>query len=336
MFSFNLRGKNHRIGNLELPKDRYAGLKEKLVSEMREKLSKNKKLPHVMGLFNTCEPDYDLMKAAYAQMPAPCAQKADSSVVEEAFTKTSQLIFGVPYHDLQTYAPWLMRNTRGFENGKSCASGNKVMIPVWGDFICLPHERLLNLGEAEFIGERLAVSEEEVGALSLANAPQTLSKIAYFSPEVKTGNNANNIDCPIQLDCTDCYQSAVNIGSKRCAMGWWPRNSEHLFGFNRVRQSAFCINTFDSEKIQRCFEVSEARSSTDCYYCHNVENCHDSMFCFNAKNLKYAVGNVELPREEYLEAKRKVLAQLNEELAKTASISLSIFNLPDRLKTKGK
>lgn len=84
-----------------------------------------------------------------------------------------------------------------------------------------------------------------------------------------------------------------------------------------------------SEKIQRCFEVSETRSSADCYYCHNVENCHDCMFCFNAKNLKYAVGNVEIPKEKYLEIKKKILAQLNDELSRTNSISLSIFNLPD-------
>jgi len=336
MFSFNLRGKSRRIGNLELSRDRYVALKEKLVGEMREKLSKDKRLPHISSLFNAEKTVYGPMEAAYAKMPAAPAQKADPSVVENAFTQACQLIFGAPYKGLQKHAPWLMRNTRGFEHGKSCASGKEVMIPVWGDFACLSRDRLLCLDEAEFIGEQLALSDREAGALSLANAPQALSKIAYFSPEVKTGNNANNIGCPIQLDCTDCYQSAVNIGSKRCAMGWWPRNSEHLFGFNRVRQSAFCINTFDSEKIQRCFEVSEARSPTGFSSCHNIENCHDCMFCFNAKNLKYAVGNVELPREEYLAAKKKVLAELNAELSKTASISLSIFSLPDRLKAKCK
>lgn len=334
MFSFNLKGKTRRIGNVELSRERYAALKQKLVAEMREKLAKDKRLPHIASLFSAQKPDYAPMKAAFSTMPAFQEQKADQSVVENAFTETCKLIFGVPYKGLQNYSQWLMKNTRKFDYGKSCASGRKVVIPVWGDFACLPRERLLGLDEAEFMGEHLALSEGEVGALSLAGAPKALSKIAYFSTEVKTGNSANNIGCPIVLDCTDCFQSAVNIGSKRCAMGWWPRNSEHLFGFNRTRYSAFCINTFDSEKIQRCFEVSEARGSSGCYYCHNIENCHDCMFCFNAKNLKYAIANVEVGREKYAVIKAKVLAQLNTELSKTNAISMSIFNLPEYIQNK--
>ncbi|MFA4983571.1 MAG: hypothetical protein WC588_05150 [Candidatus Micrarchaeia archaeon] len=50
------------------------------------------------------------------------------------------------------------------------------------------------------------------------------------------------------------------------------------------------------------------------------------------KNLKYAIGNTELPREKYLEIKARVLSQLNAELSKTDSIALSIFNLPDKIK----
>ena len=107
-----------------------------------------------------------------------------------------------------------------------------------------------------------------------------------------------------------------------------------MFGFNRARFSAFCINCFDSERLQRCFEVSEGRNCSGCYYCHNVENVQDSMFCFNVKNKRYAIANVELPKEQYLEIKKKVLAQLNGELSKTNSIALSIFNLPDAVKKK--
>jgi hypothetical protein len=334
MFSFNLRGKRYRIGNLELPKDKYASLKAKIVGEMREKLKKDKRLPHLADLFSSQKPDYAPMKAAYSKMPAPPAEKQDKSVIENAFTETCKLMFGVPYSGLSKYENWLMRNTRKFEESKSCASAKKILIPIWGDFLYLPRDRMLSLDEAEFIGGRVALPEEEIGVLSLSNAPKLLSKIAYFSPELKSGNNANNTDCPIELDCTDCLHSAINIGSKRCAFGWWPRNSAHLFGFNRTRLSAFCINCFDSEKLQRCFEVSEGRGSSDCYYCHNIENCHDCMFCFNSKNLRYAVGNVELPKEKYLEIKKKILAQLNEELQRTNSISLSIFNLPDAAKTK--
>ncbi|MEM2137753.1 MAG: hypothetical protein QW568_01575 [Candidatus Anstonellaceae archaeon] len=332
MFSFNLRGKRNCIGNLALPKDKYNALKQKLVLEMREKLAKDKRLPHVFEMFNGQTPDFAPLRAVYSKMPPAEQPKADKSVIENAFTQTCKLIFGVPYRGIDKYKSWLTRNTHGFEEGKSCASGKAMLIPAYADFLRFPRNRLLPFEEAEFIGERLTLTAQEAESLSLSNAPKLLSKIAYFSPDWKSGNNSNNIGCPIEFNCTDCYYSIINLFSKRCAFGWWPRNSEHCFGYNRTRFSAFCINTFDSERIQRCFEVSEARSSTDCLFCHNIENCHDCMFCFNTKNLRYAVGNIELPREKYMEVKKKVLQQLNEELSRTNSISLSIFNLPDRLK----
>jgi hypothetical protein len=51
------------------------------------------------------------------------------------------------------------------------------------------------------------------------------------------------------------------------------------------------------------------------------------MFCFNVKNKRYAIGNVELPKEKYLEIKKKFLSWLNEELSNTGQIGLSIFRL---------
>ena len=334
MFSFNLRGKRNCIGNLQLPKEKYLLLRQKLVGEIREKLRKDKRLPRHIDLFGPQQPDHSAMKKVYAAMPKKPPAKKDRTVVENAFTETASLVFGVPYKGLDKYAAWLRRNTRGFEEGKSCASGNALLVPDYADFQRFPRNRLLSVEEADFIGERLALGEKEAESLTFASAGKALSRIAYFSPEWKSGNNANNIDCPIEFNCSDCYRSIINLFSKRCAFGWWPRESEHMFGFNRARFSAFCINCFDSERLQRCFEVSEGRNCSGCYYCHNVENVQDSMFCFNVKNKRYAIANVELPKEQYLEIKKKVLAQLNGELSKTNSIALSIFNLPDAVKKK--
>ncbi len=334
MFCFNLRSKRCRIGNLQLTKEKYAPLRQKLVAEMREKLKHDKRLPHHIDLFNQQQPDHSAMKKIYSAMPRQPAAKKDPTIIENAFTETASLIFGVPYKWVDKYAAWLRRNTRGFEEGKSCASGAALLVPDYADFLRFPRNRLLGVEEADFIGERLALGEKEAESLTLAAAGMALFRIAYFSPEWKSGHNSNNIDCPIEFNCSDCYRSIINLFCKRCAYGWWPRESEHIFGFNRTRLSSFCINCFDSERLQRCFEVSEGRSCSGCYYCHNVENVHDSMFCFNVKNKRNAIANVELPKGQYLEIKKRVLAQLNEELSKTNSIALSIFNLPDAVKKK--
>ena len=50
MFSFNQRSKSHRIGNVQLERGKYAGLKAKLLEELRGELKANKTAPSVMEI----------------------------------------------------------------------------------------------------------------------------------------------------------------------------------------------------------------------------------------------------------------------------------------------
>ncbi|MFA5077772.1 MAG: hypothetical protein WC488_05095, partial [Candidatus Micrarchaeia archaeon] len=52
MFSFNLRNKSYMVGNVQLQKDEYAKLKDKLVGEMRETLRAKKALPSIIDIIN--------------------------------------------------------------------------------------------------------------------------------------------------------------------------------------------------------------------------------------------------------------------------------------------
>jgi len=97
---------------------------------------------------------------------------------------------------------------------------------------------------------------------------------------------------------------------KKSAYSTFPRDSDHVFGCAYVFGSSFNIKCYNSFAIQRCFEVDSARSSTGCLYCHNIENVHDSIFCSNAKNLRYAVGNVEVGKEEFQRIKSLVLSRV--------------------------
>jgi hypothetical protein len=54
------------------------------------------------------------------------------------------------------------------------------------------------------------------------------------------------------------------------------------------------------------------------------------MFCFNAKNLKYAVGNVEYPREEYLRIKAQLLNEISSKIEKGKMLDWSIYNIGAR------
>lgn len=52
MFSFNQRSKNYLIGNVPLPKDRYAVLKKKLAGEIAEYMKKNKSAPSIIDIIS--------------------------------------------------------------------------------------------------------------------------------------------------------------------------------------------------------------------------------------------------------------------------------------------
>jgi len=51
------------------------------------------------------------------------------------------------------------------------------------------------------------------------------------------------------------------------------------------------------------------------------------MFCFNAKNLRYAVGNVEVGRERFMEMKKKLLGEIARELEGKKGLRWGIYNI---------
>ena len=332
MFSFSLRSKRFAIGNLVLPKEKYLGIKASLISELGEMLVRDKCLPTIISLVSSSEPDYAPLKKAMAAMPEQPSPKKDMRPLENSFSNTCKVVLGKPRTPIAKHEKWLLKNINKVEQCVSCASGAPVLLPEHTRFLSFPRGRLVTLREAFYLGEVLRISAGEAGGISMKNAAETVSKAAYFSPDWEMGNSSNLIDCAVGINSNSCYKCTLPINSKLCSSYYWPRDSEHLHGGNEVRSSSFCVSCFHSEKLTRCFEVDSSNNCSDCYFCHNCENVHDSMFCFNAKNLKNAVGNVQLPREKYLEVKARVLAEINSQLDKSCGVKQSIFSLAARKK----
>jgi len=336
MFSFNLRAKRHCIGNLQLSPEKYAQIRAKLVSEMHAKLVAEKKLPTIFEITSASKPDYSVLRKAMQSFSKKEQPKTDKAVIERAFSDVSKVILGKSLGSIDKYAEWLVKYNYGRESCKSCASGKSLTLYEHADFFWIPRDRMMNREEADFAAERVHLQPQDAESLSMQNISQKLASVAFFCPELQVGNLKNNIDCPVNFTAANCYKCVLAIEAKQCACSYWPRDSEYLFGANEVRSSSFCMNCYHSETLKRCFEMDSCTACSDCYFCHNIENCHDCMFCFNVKNLKNAVGNVELPREQYLAVKKKVLEQINAEIAKTNGVSLSIYNLPDRIKSSSR
>jgi hypothetical protein len=79
--------------------------------------------------------------------------------------------------------------------------------------------------------------------------------------------------------------------------------------------------------VVRCFEVEGCNSCADAYFCHNCEGLSECMFCFNVKSKRYAIGNVEVGKEKYVQIKKTLLEQISGRLQKDKKLEWSIFNV---------
>ncbi|MEM4348336.1 MAG: hypothetical protein QXN37_02080 [Candidatus Anstonellaceae archaeon] len=324
IFSFNLKNKHFAIGNCTLPKDKYLSIKNSLLEQLRDWLIRKKRAPSLLDLIPLSIPP---------KLPRLAAESKNSKVsdlgpIEEGFAKTCQIIFGKRLSGkLDDYADWLSKHVRKHQKLHSAISGEQVCRWDYSNYFMLPQERIVSQGEALALGEILALSKDEIDTISLNNVGGVLGKIAFFSTEYAEGTNINVIDCPTPTQSSNCYRTSPVVYSKYCAYSFWPRSSQYIFGSNAIFDSEFCIHCYHSVKLKRCFEMDSCNSCYNSYFCHNCENVSDSMFCFNAKNLRYAIGNVEVGQEQFLKIKNLLLSKILAELEAKKKFDLNIYNI---------
>ncbi len=326
MFCFNLKNRKNCVGNVQLSPDKYREVKARLLSGMASGLRNDGKLPSLMEIIFKCKK---------ASPKAPPRDEPDFSggkeAVEKAFSDTAKIVLGVELEGIDKYKEWLLAHTHTMGEVKSAASGRRILfIPYVISLPPIDLGRIVTFAEARWLGENTSIGIEAAESLSLENVHEVLGEIAFYPVEIYEGKNSNLTECSLTIDCSYCYLSSAQVYSKYCSCGMWPRSSEHVFGFDTLWDCSFCIKCYHGVKLKRCFEVDQSSGSSDCYFCHNVENCHDCILCFNVKNLKYAIGNSVYPREEYMRMKKLVLSELAERIKKDGGFPLSVYDVASR------
>jgi hypothetical protein len=322
MFSFNQRNKKNIIGNLQLTRERYLELRKKLLGEMREKLQKDKSMPGIVDL---------LSGGGEGKGPTPVyhpgAEGADApGEVEKAFASTCKVILGRELGKLNKYGEYLSRHVGKVRKVPSMVSRGDVLVPDFPYYLEITG-RLLTLKESLEFGKG-HLGEAEVEKLGVENALDMLERIRATTPDTELGTNVGMTECADSgLDSAHSYRSFYVFKGKYVAYSYWPRNSEYSFGCASTVLSRFTINCYNSFKVARCFEVEGSYECNDCYFCHNCENLTECMFCFNAKSLRYAIGNREVGKEAYMRIKKLVLGQIATSLMKRGDYGLDIYNL---------
>jgi hypothetical protein len=191
----------------------------------------------------------------------------------------------------------------------------------------LPRHRIISEYEAAALAESpIALSERETEEISLDN-PAPLSKLAFSIVMSSLGKNRNLGKAIGNMNASDCYAGLGYVETKYCGFCFWPRESSYIFGSCMAFNSSFCIKSYYSKRITRAFETDSCTDCADIYYAHNCENVHDSMFCFNVKNLRNAIGNGVLPLEKYKAVKKSLLEQIVSELEKKKTLKWDIYNI---------
>lgn len=324
MFSFGVSAKRNVIGNLQLPREKYLSIKNKLLDDMRGMLRRDKRIFSIFDLVESAKTGKLRFK------PSAQGENFNKGPIEQAFTKTASMVLGKPLCDIDSYAPFLQKHVYKVETVKSRATGSMVIKAECFNRIFAKHPKL----EKRVITEKeiLSVGDIAVEEKGLENISMDLDKlavlfsdIAFMITDTKVSKNINIKEAIMMADTRDCYKGADFVSSKKCAYVFWPRNSENIFGSSITWQSSFCLKGFYSKSLSRCFEVDSCESCSDLYYSHNCENVHDSMFCFNTKNLRNAIGNVPLQPAEYKKAKASIQEQIADELETKKDLKWDIY-----------
>lgn len=192
----------------------------------------------------------------------------------------------------------------------------------------LAADRLLPAGEAF----RSSEGGIEIGRGELPSLEEIVGRVAekaHFTFEFVDGNSQNVVDTPDIFNGTNAYRcwdvtDSMYAGYSSGVVG----NSKYVFGgYLRILASEFCINCYDVTDIRGSLEIESCHNCSGLYFSHNCENVQDGIFCFNAKGLRHAIGNTEVPRDEYARVKRILLDYVNSELEGKGRLDFDIFTV---------
>jgi hypothetical protein len=251
--------------------------------------------------------------------------------IEKAFSETSKIVLGTELHGLEDYGPWLGRNVALPYPAKSAVSGKEVWVPPPLLFLKRKFNKSHIISAEEF--EKVNRSPFSARDLEDLDVKEILQKIvkpllfycgnwrfSTFANVDKASGTGSSINV---YYCDEAYHNVKNIAYSNYVLFF----CDNIFGSHGVQYSKFCIHAYNSLKVTRCFEIDGCESSSDLLFCHNSENLQNCMFCFNAKSMRYAVGNVEIGREKYMELRKLVLGRIGKELKEKKQLGIDIYNI---------
>jgi len=244
--------------------------------------------------------------------------------INEAWKSTCKVLLGGEIGELDDYKNYLTKYTEKSFSGKSSISGKKVTVTLQN---YSKGSKFISHEEMPEYEKIMAKTRLDLNTIKdIDSILSSLSEKFYYSGNQITGNCSNISESDMVSDSHYVYRSVEVYNSKYVGYSSMSRLDEYIFGTNWSGQSKFCIHTFENFCTTRCFETISAYMSNDCYFSATLESCSDCMFSFCTKSRRNLIGNLELPKEDYLKKKQDLLGQARDDL-KSKKTTLSIIDL---------
>ncbi|MCX6771483.1 MAG: hypothetical protein NTX79_05510 [Candidatus Micrarchaeota archaeon] len=235
--------------------------------------------------------------------------------LDKSWKTTCKVLFGREVGELNLFQEWLASQNPRLAHAPSSLTGKDITYFIT-DY-CEGSKRA-SLDEVWKLKKFPALSINEIKDVdSLVEAIQDR---AYYTGDVVLGNSKF---IEASSNCKDSYYvlgSGAISDSKYICNSARLKECEFAFGCDGVGESRFQARGYEGYRLMRCLEAWKSQTSSDCYYVNGVLDSSNCMFCFNVRNKRYAIGNLELPKEKYLSIKQGLVAEMAEQLEKKHSL----------------
>jgi hypothetical protein len=230
--------------------------------------------------------------------------------VSREWKATCRILLGREIGELSGFKPYFLSMVDQPTLASSALSGKQV-------YLSRPHYAK----DARFLDVTEAASPAAASALSINDIKDIDSALFALSEKMAYCGN-KNLGRSMDVEASDMCQDSMHvlssqnvIDSKNVAYCNGIRQSESTFGCQLGGEVAFAIHSQVFFYSSRCFDSYLCVRSSDLYSCFNCKNSADAMFCFNQESARQAIGNIRLPKEKYLALKKKLLAEIAQELS---------------------
>ncbi|MBI2627412.1 hypothetical protein HYW72_00590 [Candidatus Nomurabacteria bacterium] len=127
-------------------------------------------------------------------------------------------------------------------------------------------------------------------------------------PNLLNSNTKNSDYCNYIADGKNCYLCFGSIEVENCLYGC-PYESKYCVDTYLARESEYCYQCMDCEKLSNSSFCQECATSFNLLYCFDCKNCNDCIGCSGLRNKGYYIFNQPYSKEDFLKKKEKILAE---------------------------